>query len=147
MSDAEAIAAKYEVSRAWVHRLIQRRRETGSLAPRKQTKIRSRVPRLAAHVRPGQRVDGDGARAFMPDARTTSGIAATALLHESQNALQTVRIDSVSWQFLFRSGANGLCPMLRRGRKILRRPGAVHKPSVALAIRGLRVGQSAYCEE
>lgn len=38
--DAEAIAAKYEVSRAWVHRLIQRRRETGSLAPRKQTKFR-----------------------------------------------------------------------------------------------------------
>lgn len=41
--DAEAIAAKYEVSRAWVHRLIQRRRETGSLAPRKQTKFRRRV--------------------------------------------------------------------------------------------------------
>ena len=38
--DADAIAAKYEVSRAWVHRLIQRRRETGSLAPRKQTKFR-----------------------------------------------------------------------------------------------------------
>ena|SRR5580704_1180249 len=38
--DAEAIAAKYEVSRAWVHRLIQRRRETGSLAPRRQTKFR-----------------------------------------------------------------------------------------------------------
>ena len=38
--DADAIAAKYEVSRAWVHRLIQRRRETGSLAPRKQRKFR-----------------------------------------------------------------------------------------------------------
>jgi transposase len=38
--DADAIAAKYEVSRAWVHRLIQRRRETGSLTPRKQTKFR-----------------------------------------------------------------------------------------------------------
>src|SRR5262245_1654721 len=41
--DAEAIAAKYEVSRAWVHRLIQRRRETGSLEPRKQTKFRRGV--------------------------------------------------------------------------------------------------------
>ena len=41
--DAEAIAAKYEVSRAWVHRLVQRRRETGSLAPRKAGKFRSRV--------------------------------------------------------------------------------------------------------
>lgn len=41
--DAESVAAKYEVSRAWVHRLIQRRRETGSLAPRKQTKFRGRA--------------------------------------------------------------------------------------------------------
>lgn len=38
--DADAIAAKYDVSRAWVHRLMQRRRETGSLAPRQQTKFR-----------------------------------------------------------------------------------------------------------
>jgi transposase len=41
--DAEDIAATFGVSRAWVHRLIQRRRETGSLAPRRQTKFRSRV--------------------------------------------------------------------------------------------------------
>ena len=41
--DAETIAEKYEVSRAWVHRLLQRRRETGSLAPRKQTTFRRRV--------------------------------------------------------------------------------------------------------
>lgn len=41
--DAETVAAKYDVSRAWVHRLIQRRRETGSLAPRPQTKFRRRV--------------------------------------------------------------------------------------------------------
>lgn len=41
--DAESVAAKYEVSRAWVHRLVQRRRETGSIAPRKQTKFRRRV--------------------------------------------------------------------------------------------------------
>ena len=41
--DAESVAAKYEVSRAWVHRLVQRRRETGSIAPRPQTKFRSRV--------------------------------------------------------------------------------------------------------
>ena len=53
--DADAVAAKYEVSRAWVHRLIQRRRETGSLAPRTQTKFRRRVlagqeERLAALI-------------------------------------------------------------------------------------------------
>jgi transposase len=41
--DADEIAATFRVSRAWVHRLIQRRRETGSIAPRKQTKFRSRV--------------------------------------------------------------------------------------------------------
>lgn len=41
--DVESVAAKYEVSRAWVHRLVQRRRETGSIAPRKQTTFRGRV--------------------------------------------------------------------------------------------------------
>ena len=41
--DAESVAGKYEVSRAWVHRLVQRRRETGSIAPRPQTKFRPRV--------------------------------------------------------------------------------------------------------
>jgi transposase len=53
--DADEIAATFDVSRAWVHRLIQRRRETGSLAPRRQTKYRSRVlagqeQRLAALI-------------------------------------------------------------------------------------------------
>lgn len=41
--DAEGIAAKYEVSRAWVHRLVQRRRETGEIGPRQQTKFRGRI--------------------------------------------------------------------------------------------------------
>ena len=41
--DADDVAATFAVSRAWVHRLIQRRRETGSLAARRQTKFRSRV--------------------------------------------------------------------------------------------------------
>src|SRR5947207_13097318 len=41
--DADEIATTFRVSRAWVHRLIQRRRETGSIAPRKQTTFRSRV--------------------------------------------------------------------------------------------------------
>ena len=42
-SDADEIAARFGVSRAWVHRLAQRQRETGSIGPRKQTKFRSRV--------------------------------------------------------------------------------------------------------
>src|SRR6266571_4802881 len=41
--DANEIAATFQVSRAWVHRLIQRRRETGTIAPRKPTKFRSRI--------------------------------------------------------------------------------------------------------
>ena len=41
--DAEAVATTFGVSRAWVNRLAQRKRETGSIAPRKQKKFRSRV--------------------------------------------------------------------------------------------------------
>jgi transposase len=53
--DADEIAEIFGVSRAWVHRLVQRRRETGSIAPRKQTKFRERVlagqeARLAALI-------------------------------------------------------------------------------------------------
>src|SRR3990170_4026529 len=53
--DAEEVAATFAVSRAWVHRLVQRRRETGSIAPRTQTKFRARVlagqeARLAALI-------------------------------------------------------------------------------------------------
>lgn len=40
---ADAVAEKYEVSRAWVHRLVQRRRETGSISPRQQTRFRRRA--------------------------------------------------------------------------------------------------------
>jgi len=76
--DAESVAAKYEVSRAWVHRLVQRRRETGSIAPRKQTKFRRRVladqePRLAALIaaRP------DATLAELRDALPTSAALST----------------------------------------------------------------------
>jgi transposase len=41
--DADEVATTFDVSRAWVHRLAQRERETGSIAPRKPTKFRSRV--------------------------------------------------------------------------------------------------------
>jgi transposase len=39
----DAVAARFDVSRAWVYRLAQRRRDTGSIAPRKQTKFRRRA--------------------------------------------------------------------------------------------------------
>jgi transposase len=44
---AEALAERYHVSVAWVNALKQRRRETGSIAPRVQTKFRGRA--LAGH--------------------------------------------------------------------------------------------------
>lgn len=44
---SKALAARYHVSLAWVDALKQRRRETGSIGPRKQTKFRGRV--LAGH--------------------------------------------------------------------------------------------------
>jgi len=40
---AKELAERYHVSRAWVDALKQRRRETGSIAPHKQTKFRRRV--------------------------------------------------------------------------------------------------------
>src|SRR5579864_4795551 len=40
---SKEVAAKYSVSRAWVDRVKQRRRETGEIAPRKQTKSRGRA--------------------------------------------------------------------------------------------------------
>ena len=40
---SKELAARYHVSRAWVDALKQRRRETGSITPRKQTKFRHRM--------------------------------------------------------------------------------------------------------
>jgi transposase len=86
--DVYRVAAKYEVSRAWVHRLVQRRRETGSIAPRKQTKFRRRTlsaeqeERLVALV------------IARPD----------ATLAELQAALPTVAALSTLWRTLGRRG-------------------------------------------
>src|SRR5947207_15353609 len=41
--DADEIAATFQVSRAWVHRLIPRRRDTGTIAPRQAPQFRSRA--------------------------------------------------------------------------------------------------------
>ena len=86
--DADAVAAKYDVSRAWVHRLVQRRRETGSLAPRKQTKFRRRTftereeERLATLV------------TMQPDATLT----------ELRDALPTTAALSTLWRAIDRLG-------------------------------------------
>jgi transposase len=76
--DADTVAAKYDVSRAWVHRLIQRRRETGSLTPRKQTKFRRRTltaaeeERLAALILARPDATLTELRAAMPTAAALS---------------------------------------------------------------------------
>ena len=85
--DAEEVATTFGVSRAWVHRLVQRRRETGSIAPRQQTKFRSRVlagqeARLAALI------------AARPD----------ATLAELQEALPTTAALSTLWLEIDRLG-------------------------------------------
>jgi transposase len=86
--DAEAIAAKYEVSRAWVHRLIQRRRETGSLAPRKQTKFRRCALTAAEYERLHQLITAE------PD----------ATLMELRAALPTTAALSTLWRAIDRLG-------------------------------------------
>jgi transposase len=40
---SDVVAAKYRVSRAWVNRLVQRRRESGQVTPREQTKFRPQL--------------------------------------------------------------------------------------------------------
>lgn len=86
--DANRIAHKYEVSRAWVHRLIQRRRETGSLAPRVQTTFRRRT------------------LAPLDEARLAALITARpdATLAELRAALPTTAALSTLWRTIDRLG-------------------------------------------
>ena len=86
--DAEDVAATFGVSCSWVHRLAQRQRESGSLAPRKQTKFRARVlagqdERLTAtvHARP------DATLAEIREALPTTAALSTVWL-----ALQRLRL-------------------------------------------------------
>jgi transposase len=93
LQDADAgvsskeLAERYHVSRAWVDALKQRRRETGSIGPRKQTRFRARA--LA-----GQ------------DDRLTALITARpdATLTELQAALPTTAGLSTLWRAIGRLG-------------------------------------------
>src|SRR5688572_11593398 len=86
--NADTIAEKYEVSRAWVYRLLQRRRDTGSLAPRAQTKFRSRT--LSA--------DEEERLASLITARPD------ATLGELRQALPTAAALSTIWRAIGRLG-------------------------------------------
>jgi transposase len=85
--DADDVAATFGVSRAWVHRLAQRQRDTQSLAPRRQTKFRTRV--LAGH-----------------EARLKALVAATpdATLAELREQVPTTAALSTLWAELDRLG-------------------------------------------
>jgi transposase len=92
LKDADAgltskeLATRYHVSRAWVDALKQRRRETGSMAPRKQTTFRRRA--LTTHE----------------EARLAALVTAQpdATLAELRNALPTLAGLSTLWRALER---------------------------------------------
>lgn len=86
--DVYSVAAKYEVSRAWVHRLVQRRRETGSIEPRTQTKFRRRVLSRQQEER----------LVFLMTARPDATLA------ELQEALPTTAALSTLWRTIGRLG-------------------------------------------
>lgn len=84
ITDADAgltskeLAERYHVSRAWVDALKQRRRETGSITPRKQTKFRRSV--LAGHeerLKALVLAQPDATLAELRDALRTSAALAT----------------------------------------------------------------------
>ncbi len=84
---SQELAERYHVSRAWVDALKQRRRETGAVGPRPQTKFRERV--LAGHE--------DQLRALL-DARPD------ATLVELRDALRTSAGLSTVWRAIDRLG-------------------------------------------
>src|SRR6266702_4667833 len=83
-----AVAARFDVSLAWVYRLVQRRRETGSIAPRHQTKFRGRALSRNEEVRLVALI------AARPD----------ATLAEQQHALPTRAALSTLWRTIDRLG-------------------------------------------
>ena len=83
-----AVAARFDVSLAWVYRLLQRRRETGSIAPRKQTKFRGRALSSDEEVRLVALITA------RPD----------ATLAELQDALPTRAALSTVWRTIDRLG-------------------------------------------
>lgn len=85
---AAAVAARFEVSLAWVYRLMQRRRDTGSIAPRKQMTFRGRA--LSGH----------------DEVRLIALITAQpdATLAELQRALPTRAALSTRWRAIDRLG-------------------------------------------
>ena len=83
-----AVATRFAVSVPWVYRLLQRRRETGSISPRKQTKFRGRSLTSDEEVRLAFLIT------VQPD----------ATLAELQQALPTRAALSTLWRTIERLG-------------------------------------------
>ena len=83
-----AVAEQFDVSVAWVYRLVQRRRDTGSIEPRKQTKFRGRALSRDQEVRLVALITA------RPD----------ATLAELQHALPTRAALSTLWRTIGRLG-------------------------------------------
>jgi transposase len=81
-----AVAGRFAVSVAWVYRLLQRRRETGSISPRQQTKFRGRT--LSS--------DEEARLAFLITVRPDATLA------ELQQALPTRAALSTLWRAIDR---------------------------------------------
>ena len=82
------VAAKYSVSLSWVNRVKQRQRETGEIAPRKQTKCRGRTL--------------DAQQEFRLVALIT--VKPDATLAELRDALPTTAALSTLWRAIDRLG-------------------------------------------
>jgi transposase len=93
------VAAKYAVSRAWVDRVKQRRREHGEIAPRVQTVFRRRALTAEQEHRLGVLL------LAQPD----------ATLAELQAALPTTAALSTLWRAIARAGLTFKKNRVRRG--------------------------------
>lgn len=82
------LAAKFAVSVSWVNRLKQRKRETGEIAPRQQTKFRGRTLNQ----------DQEHRLVFLVTARPDATLA------ELRTALPTTAAVSTLWRTLDRLG-------------------------------------------
>ena len=100
-----AVATRFAVSVAWVYRLIQRRRDTGSIEPRKQTKFRGRTLSRDEEVRLVALI------AACPD----------ATLAELQAALPTRAALSTLWRVIDRLGLTTKKNDIRRRTTATRR--------------------------
>ncbi len=110
---SKELAARYHVSRAWVDALRLRRRTTGSIAPRKQTKCRRRVlagqeDRLAALIA----AQPDATLAELRDALPTS--AGLSTLWRAIDRLQlTVKKNRIRGRTASARRHGGPAPLVR----------------------------------